>query len=44
MTKVKKTIILIVEDTPDTIELLCRIIEQEGDTTILANDGEKGVM
>lgn len=35
--------ILIVEDHPDTLELLRRIIEKEGYKTILANDGEKGL-
>ena len=35
--------ILIVEDAPETIELLRRIIEKEGYETILANDGEKGL-
>jgi two-component system phosphate regulon response regulator PhoB len=35
--------ILIVEDTPETLELLRRIIEKEGYKTLLANDGEKGV-
>jgi DNA-binding response OmpR family regulator len=34
--------ILIVEDTPETLELLRRIIEKEGYKTVLANDGEKG--
>ncbi len=35
--------ILIVEDAPETLELLRRIIEKEGYETILANDGEKGL-
>jgi DNA-binding response OmpR family regulator len=35
--------ILIVEDTPETLELLRRIIEKEGYRTLLATDGEKGV-
>jgi len=35
--------ILIVEDTPETLELLRRIIEKEGYSTVLANDGEKGL-
>jgi DNA-binding response OmpR family regulator len=43
MTGEKKSTILIVEDTPETLELLRRLIEQEGYATILANDGEKGV-
>ncbi|UCB45538.1 MAG: response regulator [Spirochaetota bacterium] len=34
--------ILIVEDTPETLELLRRIIEKEGYKTVLANDGVKG--
>ncbi len=43
MTDEKKDTILIVEDTPETLELLRRLIEKEGYSTILANDGEKGV-
>jgi len=43
MTDKKKGTILIVEDTPETLELLRRLIEKEGYSTILANDGEKGV-
>lgn len=35
--------ILIVEDTPETLELLRRIIEKEGYKTVLANDGDKGL-
>jgi len=35
--------ILIVEDTPETLELLKRIVEKGGFSTILANDGEKGL-
>lgn len=35
--------ILIVENNPETIELLRRIMERDGYTTILANDGEKGL-
>jgi two-component system phosphate regulon response regulator PhoB len=35
--------ILIVEDTPETLELLRRIIEKGGYKTLLATDGEKGV-
>jgi len=42
MTDDKKYTILIVEDTPETLELLRRLIEKEGYFTILANDGEKG--
>ena len=34
--------ILIVEDNPETLELLRRIMERDGYKTILANDGEKG--
>ena len=34
--------ILIVEDSPETLELLRRVIEKAGYKTILANDGEKG--
>jgi len=34
--------ILIVEDSPETLELLRRIVENEGYITIVANDGEKG--
>ena len=37
------TTILIVEDTPETLELLKRIVEKGGFSTILANDGEKGL-
>jgi DNA-binding response OmpR family regulator len=44
MTQEEKTTILIVEDTPETLELLRRIVEKEGYRTILANDGEKGVL
>ena len=43
MTKERKETILIVEDTPETLELLRRIIEKDGYTTVLANDGEKGL-
>ena len=35
--------ILIVEDNPETLELLRRIMERDGYKTILANDGEKGL-
>jgi DNA-binding response OmpR family regulator len=35
--------ILIVENNPETIELLRRIMERDGYKTILANDGEKGL-
>jgi DNA-binding response OmpR family regulator len=35
--------ILIVEDNPETLELLRRIMERDGYETILANDGEKGL-
>jgi len=35
--------ILIVEDTPETLELLRRIIDKAGYKTILAIDGEKGL-
>jgi len=35
--------ILIVEDSPETLELLRRIVEKEGYKTILANDGQKGL-
>lgn len=35
--------ILIVEDSPETLELLRRVIEKDGYKTILANDGEKGL-
>ncbi len=35
--------ILIVEDNPETLELLRRIVEKDGYKTILANDGEKGL-
>ena len=34
--------ILIVEDSPEMLELLRRIVEKDGYKTILANDGEKG--
>ena len=34
--------ILVVEDSPETLELLRRVLEKEGYKTILANDGEKG--
>jgi DNA-binding response OmpR family regulator len=34
--------ILIVEDSPETLELLRRVLEKEGYKTVLANDGEKG--
>jgi len=37
-----KNLILIVEDSPQTLELLKRIVESEGYITIIANDGEKG--
>jgi DNA-binding response OmpR family regulator len=35
--------ILIVENNPETLELLRRIMERDGYETILANDGEKGL-
>jgi DNA-binding response OmpR family regulator len=35
--------ILVVEDNPETLELLRRIMERDGYKTILANDGEKGL-
>jgi DNA-binding response OmpR family regulator len=35
--------VLIVEDNPETLEMLRRIIERDGYDTILANDGEKGL-
>ncbi len=35
-------IILIVEDSPDTLELLRRIVENSGFRSIIASDGEKG--
>ena len=35
--------ILIVEDNPETLELLRRVMERDGYETILANDGEKGL-
>jgi len=35
--------ILIVEDSPETIELLRRIVEKEGYESLLAKDGEKGL-
>ncbi len=35
--------ILIVEDNPETLELLRRVMERDGYATILANDGEKGL-
>lgn len=35
--------ILIVEDSPETLGLLRRIIEKSGYKTVLANDGEKGL-
>jgi DNA-binding response OmpR family regulator len=35
--------ILIVEDNPETLELLRRIVEKDGYKTVLANDGEKGL-
>ena len=37
----KKTI-LIVEDSPETLELLRRVVENRGYRSIVANDGEKG--
>ncbi|HUT66893.1 MAG TPA: response regulator transcription factor [Spirochaetota bacterium] len=43
MTNELKDTILIVEDSPETLELLRRVIEKEGYRTILANDGEKGL-
>jgi len=43
MTNEIKDTILIVEDTPETLELLRRVIEKGGYRTILANDGEKGL-
>lgn len=43
MTNEIKDTILIVEDSPETLELLRRVIEKEGYRTILANDGEKGL-
>jgi DNA-binding response OmpR family regulator len=36
-------LILIAEDHPETLELLRRIIEKEGFSTVLANDGEKAL-
>ena len=35
-------LILIVEDSPETLELLRRIVENSGYKSIVANDGEKG--
>jgi len=43
MTNEIKDTILIVEDMPETLELLRRVIEKKGYRTILANDGEKGL-
>jgi len=43
MTNEIKETILIIEDTPETLELLRRVIEKGGYRTILANDGEKGL-
>lgn len=37
------TTVLIVEDSLETLELLRRIIEKQGDTALLASDGEKGL-
>ena len=34
--------ILIVEDSPEMLELLKRVLEKEGYKTVLAKDGEKG--
>ncbi|MCK4805453.1 MAG: response regulator [Spirochaetes bacterium] len=35
--------VLIVEDSPETLELLRRVVEKGGYKTVLANDGEKGL-
>ncbi len=35
-------IVLIIEDSPDTLELLRRVVENSGFKSLVASDGEKG--
>lgn len=38
-----KRTILIIDENPQTLELLQRFLEHEGYNTVIANDGEKGL-